>query len=273
MDLNDFWQENKRWVLGCVAGLLVFLIARMIVDGRFNAPARAAVGKTRGIYSSVAKGEKYLEKHEAAARAERDRLDATLQVLRAAMHYELPKRFDLAGKGDAELYRATVFSEVRTAAVERAAAANVEFPEDGLSWSPQTERDAIQRELIGISLVDHVVAQLIAAHKAVLEADFEALGVRSIVSFKMDSRPRKSRVVRSNRDEGVRAADLVSEVAVGFVFEADFRTTELFLENCRAAEPKVTFGRLKITRGKRSGEPLRVDGEVRALSVKPLPSP
>ena len=31
MDLQDFWQENKRWVLGVVAGLIVYWIGSGVV--------------------------------------------------------------------------------------------------------------------------------------------------------------------------------------------------------------------------------------------------
>jgi hypothetical protein len=273
MDLNDFWQENKRWVLLCVAGLLVFLIARSIVDAQFNEPARQKRSKANAIYKSLLSkdGGFYLDQHESTARADRDRLGQSLGELRAAMHYALAPRYDLAGKGDAELRRATVFDEVRNAVFDRAAEINVEFLEEAFSWQPPTERDLIQRELIGVSVVEHVVGQLVAAHKAVTAADFEALGLRAITSFKMD-RPAPRRGPRGPRDQAVKATDLLSEVAVTFKFEADYRTTHQFLENCRASSPKVILGQLKIVRGRRSGDPLKVEGEIRALTIKPLPS-
>ena len=72
MDLDDFWQENKRWVLGSVAGLLVFIIANAIVgdDG----------GKGR---RSTAAGPAYTRKQMKAVADEKAALDATLAGLRA----------------------------------------------------------------------------------------------------------------------------------------------------------------------------------------------
>ena len=34
MDLNDYWQENKRFVTTVLAGLVVFLIAYFWIDSR-----------------------------------------------------------------------------------------------------------------------------------------------------------------------------------------------------------------------------------------------
>ena len=275
MDFNEFWQENKRWLLGCLAGVLVFLIARSIVDGRFNAPARSDASKANGIYKKFRKqgpeNEFYVGSHEAKAKADAKRLSERLATLREAMHYEMAPEYDLEGKGDAELHRAAVYSKVRERVFEAAARYNVEFPEDGFAWQPPTERELLQRELVGISLVDHFVKQLMEAHKTVTEADFAALGVHAITSFKMD-RARKVTRRSFRRDPKVQAADLLSEVGVKFQFEADNRTAHQFFENCRASRPRVVLAGLTILRGRRSGDPLSVRGEVRALSIQPLPS-
>ena len=53
MDVQEFWQENKRWVLGVVAGAIVFWIGRSVVDSMFGArdaeakSSRAAIAITK----------------------------------------------------------------------------------------------------------------------------------------------------------------------------------------------------------------------------------
>ncbi len=272
MDLNDFWQENKKWVLSCVAGLIVFLIAKSVVYNTYVAPVVGKYNATRSDYSKIAAEERYLDKNLVEAKKDLAALAAKIAVLRDALHYDLADRFDLNGKGDAELHLATVYAGVRSEVFKSADEEDVEFLEKGFTWSPETEPDRIQRRLIGVSLVQHTVKQLLVAHRAVTKDNFSAIGLRSILDFKVDRNTRTGRRRSRRRDKEVQAIDLVSEVDVQFKFEADNATIHRFLENCRAARPRVIFGALKIVPGRRSGDPLVVTGDVRALSIKPLPS-
>ena len=36
MDLHDVWQENKRWILGIVLGLLVYWIGDAAIAGMYD---------------------------------------------------------------------------------------------------------------------------------------------------------------------------------------------------------------------------------------------
>lgn len=272
MDLNDFWQENKKWVLSCVAGLIIFLIAKNIVHNTYVAPVVGKYTATRGDYTKIAGEERYLDTQLIAAKKDREALAAKIAVLRDALHFDLADRFDLNGKGDAELHLATVYAGARSEVFKSADEEDVEFLEKAFTWSPETEPDKIQRRLIGVSLVQHTVEQLLVAHRAVTRDDFAAVGLRSILDFKMDRNERAGRRRSRSRDKDVQAADLLSEVSVKFKFEADNATIHRFLENCRIARPKVIFGAFKVVPGRRAGDPLLVTGDVRALRIKPLPS-
>ncbi len=267
MDLSDFWQENKKWVLGCVAGLIVFLIAKSVVSSTYVDPVVSKYRATGSDYTKIAGEKRYLATHLAKARKDQEALGARLGALRDALHYALPEEFDLNGKGDAELWLATVFSRVRGEVFRQVREADVEFLDKAFTWSPVTEPDEIQRRLVGVSLVQHMVGQLLTAHRAVTEDDFQAVGLRSILEFKMDRMQRQGRRRSSRRDQAEQAADLVSEVAVKFKFEADNATIHRFLENCRTARPRVILGALKIAPGRRSGDPLLVTGDLRALTI------
>ncbi len=272
MDLNDFWQENKKWILSCVAGLIVFLIAKSVVHSSYVLPVLAKYRSARADYSKIKAEDRYLDKHLKDAKTDREALRSRLATLRDALHFELADRFDLNGKGDAELHLATVYAGVRGGVFKKTDDEDVEFLEKAFTWSPETEPDKIQRRLIGVSLVEHVVTQLLSAHRTVTKDDYSAMGLRSILDFKMDRTQRSSRRRSGRRDRGVQAVDLVSEVSVAFKFEADNATIHHFLENCRVARPRVTLGAFKVVPGRRPGDPLLVTGDIRALSVKPLPS-
>ena len=38
MDLHDFWQENKRWILGIALGFLVYLIGGTVIRDAYTDP-------------------------------------------------------------------------------------------------------------------------------------------------------------------------------------------------------------------------------------------
>lgn len=266
MDLNDFWQENKRWLLGCIAGLVLFLIARSIVDGLHDARM------TDVRWSKVRNQELFTRAQRKAVKEEEAALDAALSQLRTDMHYALPEKYDLKKAGDPELHWTDTYGRVRDALFNGASSADVEFPEDAFSWQQPAELDQIQKALYGVSIVEHTVNQLLAAHGSVTGKDFAAVGLRSISTFRLDQqRTGRKRYVR-RRDKEITADQLIDEVKVGFKFEADNKTIHKFLENCRQAEPRIALGGLKITQGRRpAADPLVVTGEMVALTVKPIP--
>jgi hypothetical protein len=258
MDLDDIWQENKRWILGCIAGLLVFVIANSIIGGSFKQK------RMRG----ATLGEKYKMAQLTKAKIERKTLDAELVALRAAMNHEVPKLF--VRTGDPDLYWTETYSQLRKDLFDMAHYANVEFPEASLSWHKADDAAGIDRGLVGLSLVQHLVHQLLAAHKTVIEKDFDAMGVRSIGAFTPD-RVGKGRARRRREGEPMKPEELLTEIKVGFKFEADNATVHRFIENCRGAKRCVTLGGIKITQGRQSGDPLTVSGEVIALTIKDIP--
>ena len=41
MDPHEVWQENKRWILGVVAGLLVYWVGTSIIAGVYSTSSAA----------------------------------------------------------------------------------------------------------------------------------------------------------------------------------------------------------------------------------------
>ena len=257
MDLDDFWQENKRWVLGCLAGLLIFVIAyNVFADG----PKKGSkAGSMKDVYKSA---------QLTSIRKDKTSLDQTLADLRKAMHYEVPPEF--IREGQPGLFWATTYISLRTNLIDLAEAENVQFPEDSFAWQPDTGAAAIDRALVGCSLVQFAVTALLDAHRSVTAADFDAPGLRDIGKFEAN-RARGPRRNRRRADDPIEAEELIEEVKVRFLFRADHTTLHRFLENCRTGKRRVTLGTLKVVRGKTSGDPLTVSGEIVALTIKPIP--
>ncbi|MCA8956321.1 MAG: hypothetical protein KDC87_09615 [Planctomycetes bacterium] len=269
MDLNDFWQESKQWLLGCAIGFLVFLIGYTVIDRLYNAKGRELHAAAASVQRRLVKDPMYQQQQQQQAQERFQELDRTLNSLREAMHFDLPERFDLKGKGDAELHWSSTYGAVRQALYRAANELNIDFPEDAFTWSAPTERDEIQRALVGASMVELAVQHLLAAHKTVTGKSYEALGLRAILDFKMDRRSR-SRGRSKKPGERPTAEELVEETRVRFKFEADNATVHQFVENCRVGRPRLQVATLKITRGRRSGDPLTVTGELRTLRIKSL---
>ena len=187
MNLEDFWQENKRWILGCGVAALLFLVAKAVIAGIYT-PRWSDV---RQHEVAIARQEMFTRAQLATAVAERDQLNQTIASLVSAAHYDLDPKYDLKTVGGSpEVYWASTYGAVRRALLDAAEADNVEFAEDDFQWPSPVERDEIQRALFGVSLVEHTVRTLLAAHAKVTGRDFEAQGLRSIERFRMDRRPR-----------------------------------------------------------------------------------
>ena len=264
MDLHDFWEENKKWILGVVAGLVVFLIAKAVVTGMYDT-------KAKNPYSGQFNDPIYQNAELEKARADQRRLDDTLEGLFAAARFQLPDGFDLTGKGDAEIYWQRTYTQLRRALRDEAYELNVEFPEPSFTWQvPTAERAEVERALVGACVVKHIATQLFAAHRSVTEKNFEALGLREFGQFALD-RARKS-TRRSSRDKGLQVQDLLEEVGVQFKFLCDHATLHQFLENCRATSPRIGLKALKIVHGRRPGDPLVVQGTAVALTIKDIPA-
>ena len=265
MELEDFWQENKRWILGCCIGLVVFLISWSIIGERYAARWTTV----NRVYQNLAAEPKYERDELTAAQKDSVELDRIFGELSEAMNYELPGRFDVEGKGDPELYWTNTYTAVRDELFDAAFDANVEFPEDSFSWSAPIEREEIRRALVRVSLVEHMVRQLIAAHETVTDRNFDALGLYSIGEFSGESRGRPGRF-RPQRNSRPEPVDQIVEERIGFEFEADNATLHEFLENCRTVRPRVSLDEITIERGRRPGDPLRITGGLVALTIAPI---
>jgi hypothetical protein len=153
MDLNDFWQENKRFVLMVAGGLLAFLIGMLVVDSLYGSELKrmnARLSKAQsGLRSSM-----YQRRDLDAARDENERLRAALSELHRAVEFA-PRPEFAPGSGPAANRYFAVVSEVRDDLTERAGRAGLALDAElGLPKLSPTREAEILRFLEGLDLVD-----------------------------------------------------------------------------------------------------------------------
>jgi len=267
MDLHEIWQENKRWILSCVAGLLVFWIAYSIIGGIYD--NKAVDGSIRSAKNAIA-AEQYRVPQLRQLRDNHRQVQATFKELQGAMHLPVPEAFHVPPGEDHELFWARRKREVADHLLNLAAEANVDLSEAAFRWPSPVEPTDIERALIGLCVLDNAVQRLIRAHHTVTNAHPDAIGLRQIQQLKIDSTKSSRPSAPRGKDEK-RAEDYVLEYDVDFRLSADYRTVDRFLESCRHSTMPLGLRDLEITQVKqRAGEPLRFKGKLVGLVVAPL---
>ncbi len=267
MDLHEIWQENKRWILSCVAALLVFWIAQGIIGSVFdNGSLKGKIGR---ILREIGE-EQYILKDLRETRNDHEQIQSAYDRLHKAMHLEVPEAFRLEPGQDHELFWARRKREVADHLLNLAAEGNVDLEEDAFHWPSPVERADIERALVGLSVLDQAVQRWIRAHHEVTTAHPDAIGLRQIKKVKIQAQKRSFRGPTRRTDEKP-PEDYIQEYAVDFDVSADYRTTDRFLESCRRSELPLGLNELIIEQvKKRSGEPLRIKGTLLGLVVTPL---
>lgn len=174
MDLEEYWQENKRFLAHVGIGLVVFLIGLGVIGATVGAEAdeqrRNVAGHNRELskayFDRAARGE---------AEDDHDALVAAAVALREQVEFRPRPEFrgtpDAPQRVDTNHYL-TVASRVRADLMPRASRRNVEVDETlGLPEQSPTRADEIERYLDALDVIERVVAAAI---------DEEVLKVESI---------------------------------------------------------------------------------------------
>jgi len=269
MDPHEVWQENKRWILGVVAGLLVYWVGTSIIAGVYS--TSSAASQIRRARSSVGSEPLYDRAALSNAREEQQVLTDARGRLDAALVFQPDAEFLLEGKGDPNVHFDVVSRRVVKENVDRADALGVELAAADLDW-PSPVGDEVQPTLIAINVVDLALQRLFSAHAQSRSWDADSLGLVAVESFKVMSGAAGARGLgarRSTRRSTVSADDLVLEEKVRFKFRGDETTARLFLESCLAEEPRITLSPdFKMVAGQAPGDPLEVSGTLSALRLR-----
>ena len=270
MDLQDFWQENKRWLLGVVAGLVVVWIGMGIVQAVFGGGAalRSAEAQARQLSTMKVYDSEALR----AAREQNQRLVGLDQRLREHVAFEPGERFVLAGKGDPDVYFPGVERAVRSSVVDRAREAGVELDERNLSWPTPIGREEIEARLVELAVLEHAALRLLDAGERQRQDSPDALGVQGIDALKVELRS-SAPARRRGPQAGADAAERISEARVKFAFRADIGTLQTWLQRLREESPPIGLAPdLRVLPGDQIGDPVTVTGTLAALRIREVPS-
>lgn len=158
MDLNDFWQENKRFLMTVAGGFLVLLIGLAVIDRVYGRDLKRANNSIRGSNTAL-KQPRYQARDLAKAESTNRALKETVATLSEAVAFEAREEFRVVdGAGPASSQFFAVTQRVREDLMRQAGRQGMRIPEDlGLPGLSPTSEDAIARTLEGLDAVDRIV--------------------------------------------------------------------------------------------------------------------
>lgn len=159
MDLNDFWQENKRFVVTLASGAILFVIGSMVVDSFFTKELQRQETDARVSGDKLRNTPLYGPNELARAQEQNEALLASITTLTQAVEFHTRPRFQLdPAKGPASNQYFGTVAAVREELLRAAGRANLRLPEDlGLPALSPTRELEIQKTLEAFDLVDRVL--------------------------------------------------------------------------------------------------------------------
>jgi hypothetical protein len=261
MDVGAFVQENKRWLLGCAIGGVVWLVASSVIASMHavTRPSARQLGAPDKVHDRATRDAARTENEQLLA--ERQRLQQELAFVPSAK-YQVPG----GGRGDEQLFK--LGRELKQAIAAAAATRDVQFSESSVAWETATSPEDIRATLFGLELIDELQQRLFAAHDEVRARDETALGLRHVVSLKLDTRRNQRAQVRSVRPGEVDVRDLLAQESVQFQFLADEGTLHAFFEACRKPNRTLVVDSWTVLKPQRPGEPCAVKGVLLGIEFK-----
>jgi len=165
MDLNEYWQENKRFLVVTASGLVVFLLGTMVVDHFFRSELRSLQRAAASADSKLRGSSMYDANQLSEAERQNEALRQAVATLTQATAFQARPEFRLDPKAGAATnqYFAAV-SRVRDDLLKTAGRGNLRVPDDlGLPALSPTREAEIERYLEALDLVDRAVRRALAA--------------------------------------------------------------------------------------------------------------
>jgi hypothetical protein len=165
MDLNDYWQENKRFLVTVAGGVVVFAIGSMLVGKYFGdelGRQRLAVLNTG---NKLGHDPMYTSEQLKDAQAENEALVHAVDTLTQACAFVPRPQFVLDPKrGSPSNQYFGLVSTVRDDLLRQAGRANMRVPEDlGLPALSPTREPDIVRYLEAFDMVDRIVRMALSS--------------------------------------------------------------------------------------------------------------
>jgi tetratricopeptide (TPR) repeat protein len=164
MDLNEYWQENKRFLVATTSGVVLFLAGTMVVDRAFRGELLALQRSSASAAAKLRTESMYDANALAEAQKDNEELAKTVGILTQATAFQARAGFRLDPKAGAATnqYFAAV-SRVREELLRLAGRGNLRLPDDlGLPALAPTREAEIERYLEALDLVDRAVRLALA---------------------------------------------------------------------------------------------------------------
>ncbi len=264
MDPHEIWQENKRWIVGILLGVVLFFIADTIIGSVYG--STSVVRQTRSLVTRINSEPMYDREGLSKLQAEADALGKLEQELMAAVAFTPRPRFDLKGKGLFHLHFDEVSREVRARLLASADRVGADLAAKDILWPTPTTPDDTQAVLHALDLLDDAMARVFTVAQQVRDAESQAQGLVSIDEIRVEA---EKRVASRGRRRVADASDRIREQRISFRLRADADTITRVLESFKAGPRPVPLGGLHVRLdSKRPGDPLQVSGVLVAVQVE-----
>jgi hypothetical protein len=162
MDVNDFWQENKRFVLSVAGGLVAFTVGVVLINHFFGEDLAAETGKLNRAKTGLSAA-LFQPPDLELARSENQSLAQAVTRLGEAIEFKARPAFQLGESSATNRYFAVV-SSTREDLLARAGRAGVAIPDDlGLPVPSPTKEQEIVRYLEALDLIERATQLTIEA--------------------------------------------------------------------------------------------------------------
>lgn len=168
MDVNAFWQENRRFVLGLAIGIACAAGGWIAIDAAWGQDLARLRGQQIQLQSQMSRAALYTRADQDQAQADKAALESAVSKLAEAVHFQTRPayRVDPAAGSVANQYHAIV-AATQAELMPLASRANLTLDRAlGLPALSPTREDEIERYLQGLDAVDRIVRAAVACELA-----------------------------------------------------------------------------------------------------------
>lgn len=171
MDLNAFWQQNRKFVLGLAIGITCAAAGWIAIDAAWGQELARLRGQRGQLQAQIARAGLYTRADQDQAQADKEALERAVATLAGAVDFQTRPAFrvDAAAGSVTNQYHAIVAS-TQAELMPLASRANLTVDRAlGLPALSPTRDDEIERYLQGLDAVDRIVRAAVACELARLD--------------------------------------------------------------------------------------------------------
>jgi hypothetical protein len=155
MDLNDYWQENKKFLTVVFAGVVLFLIGQMLINSTLASDLKRANNRIKSARSDLRK-EMYTSAQLKQLETTNEQLGEVVATLKEAVAFVPRREFqldDAGGRVTNQFF--SIVTAARDDVLRLAGRQGVRLPDDlGLPGLSPTHEDEIVRTLEALDVID-----------------------------------------------------------------------------------------------------------------------